>query len=164
MASTDFFLKIDGIPGESNDKTHKDEIDVLSFSWGASNTGTSSYGGGAGSGKVNIQDFHFTMKYNKASSLLFLNCANGKHIGKAVLSLRKSTGDGGQKEYMVYTFSDIVISSYQTGASGGGDPIPTESVSFNFAKVEMAYKPQDSKGALGAEIKHGWDVKLNDRA
>ena len=164
MAATDFFLKIDGIPGESEDKSHAGEIDVLSFSWGASNTGTSAYGGGAGSGKVNIQDFHFTMKYNKASSLVFLHCANGKHIPTAKLSLRKSTGDGGQKEYMVYTFTDLVITSYQTGASGGGDPIATESISFNFAKVEMGYKPQDKGGALGAEIKHGWDVKKNDKA
>lgn len=161
MASTDFFLKIDGIPGESQDKTHKDEIDVLSFSWGATNTGTSSYGSGAGSGKVNVQDFHFTMKYNKASSLLFLNCANGKHIGKAVLSLRKSTGEGGQKEYMTYTFTDIVISSYQTGASGGGDPIPTESISFNCTEVEYEYKVQNNQNKLENGPKAKLNTKLN---
>jgi len=163
MSQADFFLKIDGIPGESTDSKHSGEIELLSFSWGASNTGTSSYGTGAGSGKVNIQDFHFTMKYNKASALLFLRCADGSHIGKGVFSLRKSTGAGGQSDYMIYTFTDLVISSYQTGASGGGDPIPTEQVSFNFTKVEMEYKPQDSKGVLGASIKHGWDVKLNQK-
>lgn len=165
MASTDYFLKIDGIDGESEDKNHSKEIDVLSYSFGASNTGTSSYGGGAGSGKVNMQDFHFTMKHNKASALLFLACANGKVIPKAVLSLRKPTGDGGQKEFLVYTFSDLMISSYSSGGQGSGDPIPTESISFNFVKIEMGYKPQNTKtGALDPEIKHGWDLKANDKA
>ncbi len=68
--AVDYFLKIDGIPGESKDHKHKDEIDILSWSWGESQTGTMRTGGGGGAGKVNMQDFHFVMKVNKATPKL----------------------------------------------------------------------------------------------
>jgi len=164
MAAVDYFLKIDGIPGEASDAKHKGEIDVLSWNWGASNTGTMAYGGGGGSGKVNMQDFHFTMKFNKASPLFLLRCADGSHVKNGILSCRKSTGDGGQQEYLVITFTDLIISHYQTGGSGGHDPIPTESIAFNFAKVEIDYKEQALDGSLKPSVKHGWDLKQNQKA
>ncbi len=163
MAAVDYFLKIDGIDGESGDSKHSNQIDVLSWNFGASNTGTMSYGSGGGSGKVNMQDFHFTMKFNKASPLFLLRCADGSHIKSGILYCRKSTGEGGQQEYLTYTFSDLLISHYQTGGAGGHDPIPTESIAFNFAKIELEYKPQLISGGLGAAVKHGWDVKKNEK-
>jgi type VI secretion system secreted protein Hcp len=75
----DAFLKIEGIDGESLEKNHKDEIEIESFSWGATQQGASSHGTGAGAGKVSMQDFHFVMRHNSASPTLFLFCANGKH-------------------------------------------------------------------------------------
>lgn len=161
MSSADYFLKIEGIDGESKDEKHSDEIEIMSFSFGASNTGTSSMGTGAGSGKVNIHDFSFVKIIDKASSNLFKQVANGKHIATATLSCRKSTGDGGQQDYLIIKFSDVVISSYQCGGSSGGSPIPSESISLNFTKIEYDYKPQNEKGALGASVKGGWDTKLN---
>ncbi len=163
MAQTDFFLKIEGIEGESADQVHKNEIDVLSFGWGAGNTGTMAYGGGGGAGKVKMHDFHFTMKFNKASPLLMMRCADLKHIPKAKLSCRKPTGDGGQQEYLVVTMSDILVSNYQTGGHGGDDPIPVDSISLNFSKIEFDYKPQKSDGSLGVSIVNGWDVKENKK-
>jgi type VI secretion system secreted protein Hcp len=67
MAVVDYFLKIDGIQGESQDKTHKNEIQLNSFSWGASNMGTSATGGGAGAGKVQFSDFSITKSVDTAS-------------------------------------------------------------------------------------------------
>ena len=154
--AVDFFLKIDGIPGESSDDKHKDEIDVLSWSWGANQTGTMSYGGGGGAGKVNFQDFHFTMRMNKATPKLILSCSNGEHIKKAVFVARKAGKE--QQEYMKIVFSDILVSNYSTG--GGGDE-PIESISLNFSKVEMEYKPQKSDGTLGDPIPVGWNLKEN---
>ena len=93
MALVDYFLKIDGCPGESMDAKHKDEIHILSFSFGASQSGTMAFGGGGGAGKVQMQDFHFMMNVNKASPVLFQKCATGEHIPKATLTARKATGD-----------------------------------------------------------------------
>jgi type VI secretion system secreted protein Hcp len=156
--ATDFFLKIEGIPGESKDGKHKDEIDLLSWSWGATQTGGFAYGGGGGAGKVSMQDFHFTMKVNKATPKLVLHCANGKHIPKAVLTVRKAGGE--QQEYLKYSFYDLLVSSYQTGGSDGTD-IPTESISLNYSKFEIEYKEQDQKGALQGAVKAMWDMKTN---
>jgi type VI secretion system secreted protein Hcp len=164
MARTDIFLKIDGIDGESEDGKHKDWIDVLSWSFGATQQGSASYGGGMGTGKVNMGDFHFTMKMNKASPNLFLACCNGKVL-KAHLKARKPTGTGGQDPFLEVKFTDIIISSYQTGGSEGGDNVPTESISFNFSKVEMGYKFQDTKsGALRQGPQIAYDVKKNEGA
>lgn len=157
--ATDFYLKIDGIPGESKDAKHKDEIDLLSWSWGESNQGGFAYGGGGGSGKVSMNDFHFAMKVNKATPKLILACACGEHIPKAVLTIRKAGKE--QQEFLKYTFTDMLISSYQTGGSAGGDEVPTESVSFNYSKIEVEYKEQDAKGGLGGAVKAHWDLKSN---
>lgn len=156
--ATDFFLKIDTIPGESKDSVHKGEIDVMSWSWGASNAGTMAYGGGGGAGKVSMQDFHFTMRVNKATPKLILACARTAHIPKAVLTVRKAGGK--QEEYLKYTFSDLSVSSYQTGGSDGTD-IPVESVSLNYTKIEVEYAEQKKDGGLEAYVRTHWDLKAN---
>ena len=161
MAAVDFFLKIDGIEGESADGKHKGEIDLESWSWGASQAGGSSFGGGGGAGKVSMQDFHFTMKVNKATPKLILACANGQHIKNALLTCRKAGGK--QEEFLQYTFHDLLISSYQTGGSGGADIVPTEQISFNYAKMKVEYKEQKSDGTLGGVIAAGWDLKKNEK-
>ena len=161
MANVDYFLKIDGIEGESKDDKHGSEIEVLSFSFGANQLGTHEAGQGGGGGKVAMQDFHFVMKVNKASPKLFLACATGEHIKKAVLVCRKAGST--QQEYVTYTFSDLIVSNYQTGGSGGSDIIPTDQISLNFAKIEFEYKTQDEKGILGKPVKVGYDLKANKK-
>jgi len=156
--AVDYFLKIDGIPGESQDDKHKGEIDVMSWSWGESQTGTMSAGGGGGAGKVDMQDFHFVMHVNKATPKLILACAGGDHIKKAVLTCRKAGKT--QQEFLLYTFSDVLISSYQTGGSHG-EAIPNEQVSLNYSKMEVEYKAQKADGSLDGGIKTGWDTKGN---
>ncbi|HMM33266.1 MAG TPA: type VI secretion system tube protein Hcp [Thermoanaerobaculia bacterium] len=155
----DYFLKIDGIEGESADAKHKGEIDVLSWSWGASQSGTMQFGGGGGAGKVQMQDFGFTMRINKATPKLFLHCANGAHIKQAVLTARKAGKE--QQEYLKLTFTDILVSSYQTGGSGDSDVVPIESISLNFAKIEFEYKEQKADGTLSGPIKTHYDLKTN---
>ena len=159
MAQVDFFLKIDGIEGESADSKHKGEIDLESWSWGESQAGTHAGGGGGGAGKVHMQDFHFVMKMNKASPALFLRCATGEHIKKAVLTCRKAGKE--QQEYMKVTMSDLLVSSYQTGGSGHAEIVPTDQVSLNFSKVEWEYKEQKADGTLGGATKAGYDLKAN---
>jgi type VI secretion system secreted protein Hcp len=156
--AVDYFLKIDGIPGESTDNKHKNEIDILSWSWGESNSGSHAYGGGGGAGKVALNDFSFTMNVNKASPKLFLSCANGSHIKEALLICRKAGKE--QQEYLKIKFTDLLVSSYQTGGSSG-DVVPVESVTFNFDKIEISYAPQKKEGGLDSPVVHNWSQKEN---
>jgi type VI secretion system secreted protein Hcp len=158
MAHCDYFLKIDGIEGESKDAKHKGSIDISSFSWSEMQTGTSSSGGGSGSGKVAMQDAHFTMTVSKASPKIMLACANGEHFKRAVLTCRKAGKD--QQEFLKYTFSDLLVSSFQTGGSSGGVS-PTETFTLNFSKIEVEYKEQQAAGTLSGTIKAAWDLKQN---
>jgi type VI secretion system secreted protein Hcp len=160
--ATDFFLKLDGIKGESKDHKHKDEIQLESFSWGATQSASFGAGGGGGAGKVSFQDFHFVMKINKASPTLLQNCASGKHIPTAVLTARKA----GEKpmEYLKVKFSDVLVSSFQTGGNSGGE-IPMEQVSLAFGAINVEYYEQDDKGqALPGAVIASWDIKKNVKA
>jgi type VI secretion system secreted protein Hcp len=152
------FLKLDGIKGESADKSHKDEIAVLAWSWGMSNSGSAHLGGGAGSGKVNVQDLSLTKYIDVSSPDLMLSCCNGKHIPKAQLTVRKAGENA--LEYMIIKFEDILVASVSTGGSGGEDRL-TENVTLNFAKVNVEYTQQDAKGGAGPKPKMGWDIPAN---
>lgn len=159
--AVDMFLKITDIPGESRDDKHKDEIEILSFSWGVSQfAAPASGGGGAGAGKADFQDFSFVVPVSKASPKLFLACASGQHLQEAVLTVRKAGAE--QVEFLSYKLSDCLVSSYQEGGSSG-DTVPIDSFSLNFSKIEMSYKEQDAKGGLGAETKAGWDLGANKK-
>ena len=155
--AVDYFLKIKGIEGESKDSKHSNEIDVLSFSWGETQTGTHAGGGGGGAGKVSMQDFHFVMKTNKASPKLLLACANGEHIPEAIMVCRKAGKD--QQDFMKLKFYDLLVSSYQTGGSSTGDEIPMDQISLNYAKIEYEYREQNADGTMQGPIKAGYDLK-----
>ncbi len=157
-SNSDFFLKMDGIPGESTDISHKDWIEVLSYSFGLTNKGGGVFGGGSSSGKAVFNDFTITTRMDKSSPLLFQYAASGKHIPEVIISARKK-GEVKQ-DYLIIKMNDVLITSYQTGGSDG-DPIPTESLSLNFSKIEIEYRQQKSDGSLGTPIKAGWNVKLN---
>jgi type VI secretion system secreted protein Hcp len=153
----DYFLRIDGVPGESLDSKHKGEIDVESWSWGEANP-VPPGGGGGGAGKVQMQDFNFTARFSKASPNLMLACASGKHFKGAVLTARKA--GKGQQDFLTFSLSDVLVSAYQTGGVEG-EVVPGDSVSLNFAKIQVEYKQQNPDGTLGGSIKAGWDVKQN---
>jgi type VI secretion system secreted protein Hcp len=161
MALVDYFLKLEGIDGESTDHKYKGSIDVESWSWGETQSGTHHAGGGGGAGKVAMQDFHFVMKVSKASPKLMLACADGEHIKKAELTCRKAGKE--QQEYLKITMKDLLVSSYQTGGSGHADIVPVDQISMNFSAIEIEYKEQKPDGTLGGATKAGWDVKANKK-
>ena len=154
----DMFIKIGELKGESRDKVHKDEIDVLAWSWGISNSGSAQVGGGAGAGKCNVQDLSFTKYLDKASPDLMLACCNGKHFPKATLTVRKA-GEN-PLEYLQITMEDLIITSLSTGGSGGEDRL-TENVTLNFARVKVNYKEQTPTGGVGDKPEMGWNVAEN---
>jgi type VI secretion system secreted protein Hcp len=159
--ASDYLLKIDGIKGESLDAKHKDEIEVESFSWGATQPGSFATGGGGGAGKVSFQDIHFTTRASVASPNLMFACASGQHIKVATLTVRKAGKD--QQEYYIIKLSDSLVSSYQSGGSEGSNAVPVDQFSLNFAKIEFEYKAQKPDGTLGAPVKTGWDLKATKK-
>jgi type VI secretion system secreted protein Hcp len=160
VAAVDYFLKIDGIQGESRDAKHKGEIDLESFSWGeTAGAAAPGSGGGGGAGKVHMDDLHVVMKLNKASPLLFLACATGQHLKQAILTARKA--GKAQLEFLVFKFTDLLVSSYHT--SGSTDVEPTDQVAFNFGRIDVEYRPQSPDGSPGPPVKAGWDVKANKK-
>ena len=158
MAAADYFIKFDGINGESVDAKHKNEIDVESWSWGETHAAAGPSGSGAGAGKVSMQDFQFVMGLNRASIGLMKACATGEHIKTATLSGTRGVKD--QQEYLTFKFQDVLVSSFQTGGSEDA-VVPTDSVSFNFAKLEVEYKPQKADGSLGSPVEFRYDLKTN---
>jgi type VI secretion system secreted protein Hcp len=155
----DFFLHIDGVPGESKDAKHQDWLDVFAWSWGESHSAIASPAGG-GAGKANFQDVTVTTPISKASPALFLACAAGKHFKQAKLTGRHR--GGAPDDFLTWTFSDVLVTSFQTGASEGQDTI-VENVSLNFSKVAVSYKGQKADGSLDAPVTAGWDIKKNTK-
>lgn len=157
--AVDIYLKVADIAGESQDAGHKGEIDVLSWSWGLSQTGTMHMGGGGGAGRVNVQDLSFTHHVDKASPNLMKFCCNGKHFPEAKLTVRKA-GEN-PLEYMVITMNDVLISGVSTGAAGS-DERQTENVTLNFGAVKVSYQPQKKDGSKdGGPIEMSWNIAKN---
>ncbi len=156
--AVDMFIKIGDLKGEARDKAHAGEIDVLAWSWGASNSGNAHMGGGQGAGKVNVQDLSFTKYIDKSSPDLMLYCCNGKHIPEAKLVVRKA-GET-PLEYLTITMNDLIVTSVSTGGSGGEDRL-TENVTLNFAKVKVDYTEQTAAGVAGDKPKMSWDIAGN---
>jgi len=159
--AVDMFFKIGTIKGESKADKHVGEIDVLAWSWGMSNSGTAHMGGGAGAGKVSMQDISFTKYIDNSTNELCLCCASGDHIGEALLTVRKAGKE--QQEYLKIKLEDVFVSSYSTGGSGGEDRL-TENITLNFAKVLLEYSEQKEDGSLAAAKPFSWDIPAGKKA
>ena len=156
MAS-DIFAKLGDIKGESLDDKHKDEIELLSWSWGVTNAKAPLTGSGGGKGKATFHDLSFTHKIDKASPLLLQGCATGQHLKEATITRRKA--GKGQQEYLVIKMNDVVITSVAEEDGGGSSQV--ETVTLAFAKVDLEYRPQKSDGSLDAGIHFKYDIKAN---
>lgn len=156
--AVDMFLILDGIKGEAQDDKHKDSIDVLAWSWGEVNSGTTHVGGGGGAGKVSAQDLSVTKWVDKSSTALLGKCATGEHIKTGKLIVRKAGGK--PVEYIVIDLKEILVTSVQTGGSGGEDRL-TENISLNFKEIEFHYTIQDDQGNAGATSDFGYNYAEN---
>ena len=156
MAS-DIFAKLGDIKGESLDDKHKDEIELLSWSWGVTNAKAPLTGSGGGKGKATFHDLSFTHKIDKASPLLLQGCATGQHLKEATITRRKA--GKGQQEYLVIKMNDVVITSVAEEDGGGSSQV--ETVTLAFAKVDLEYRPQKQDGSLDAGIHFKYDIKAN---
>jgi type VI secretion system secreted protein Hcp len=156
MAS-DIFAKIGDIKGESLDSKHKDEIEVLSFSWGVTNPANIKASGGGGAGKATFTDLSFLHSIDKASPNLLKACATGAHLKEATITHRKA--GKGQQEYLIIKMNDVIVTGVALADSSG--VAGSETVSMAFAKVDLEYKPQKPDGSLDAGIHFKFDIKAN---
>ena len=156
--AVDMFLKLGDIKGESQDDKHKDELDVLSWSWGMTQSGTTHLGSGGGAGKVAVNDLHVTKFVDKASPNLHLACCTGKHYDQALLTIRKA-GDK-PVEYYKLTLEEVLVSSVSMGGQGSDDRL-TENVTLNFAKFKSEYTPQKPDGSGDAAVEGTFHIAKN---
>jgi type VI secretion system secreted protein Hcp len=158
--AVDMFLRIEGIKGESKDSKKTDHIQVLSWKWDVSQTGTAGAGTGLTAGKVEHHDIEITKLVDKASPILYKFCCNGDHIPSADLYVRKAAGGNEALEYIVIHFEDLVITSFNLGGRPQADQIE-EVVKLNYAKVQITYTPQDNKGQGMPPVLAGWNLQEN---
>ena len=156
-SGTDYFLKVDGVDGESQDSKHKNEIQILSYESKVSNSSSLGTGGGGGTGHSTHGDFIVVKNVDKASPKLFEQCATGKPVTSVNLTGRKAGGD--QQEFLIVTMSDVLVSSVVPYSTGRGDRLPEERVTFNYSKIELEYKEQKPDGTMGGSTKAGYNVK-----
>ena len=156
--AVDYFLKLDGIPGESTDAKHKGEIDLVAFSWGVSQAGSSGPGVGVSAGKAIFDDLLAVARTSKASPKLWLACASGQHLTTAVLTCRKGSGKT-PVEFLKITLSDVTITSYEI--DGSDEELPLDQVALAFAKVETEFVSVDATGKAQPAVTTGWDLKKN---
>ena len=156
--ATDNFIRIGDIKGESLDDRHRDEIDVLSWAWGVTQSGTIAAGGGGGTGKASFSDLSFVHHIDKATPVLMQACATGEHVKEATLTVRKA--GKGQQEFLIVKMSDVIITAVQPSVSGG-DGGMLEQISLSCAQVDLAYSPQKADGSLDASIHFKFDMRAN---
>jgi len=157
--AADIFLKIADIKGESRDDKHKDEIEVLSWSWGMTQSGTIHGGGSAGSGKANVQDLMITKHVDRSTPILLKTCLSGAHLKDATLTVRRNTG-GKALEYVKIKMKGAVISSINASGSGP-DERASEQLGINFAQVEFEYVPAKPDGSAEPGVLATWDLNKN---
>jgi len=154
--AVDFFLKLDGIPGESVDDKHKDWIQILSFSWGASQVTSVAGTGGSGAGKADLADLSIMKFLDKSSTPLFKSLTTGGHIKTGSMEAVKSGGNG--KPFLKVDFKELFVTSVQLS---GSSEIPTESVSFSYNEIKTEYSTQDEKGVITTAGSVTFNTKTN---
>lgn len=158
--AVDAFLKIDGIEGESVDKSHGKEIDILAWSWGLAQGGSFHQGGGGGAGKVSVQDLSFTHYIDKSSPVAVMSCCDGSQYKSATLVVRKAGKT--PLEYLKIVMTDVMVTSVSMGGSAGEERL-TQNVTLNFAKFKITYQPQKADGGKdGGPVESEWDIAKNN--
>ncbi|HYV81443.1 MAG TPA: type VI secretion system tube protein Hcp, partial [Streptosporangiaceae bacterium] len=113
-----------------------------------------------GTGKVHVQDLHITKPIDKASPLLMLACASGRHFTSAVLTAQRPGTE--PLDYLTISLGGVMVNSYQIEAPAG-QPRPADQVSFSFRQIEIGYRPQLPDGSLDQPVSAGWDVVANHK-
>lgn len=156
--AVNMFLKLDTIAGESTNVNHKDEIEILSFSWGVSNSPTLG-ATGAAAGKAVPSDVSFVIRSGLASPPLFLACVQGRHLKQGLFVIENAAADSpNPADVYTLTLTDVLVSSYQ---SSGASDAPFDSFSLAFRSLRLKEIAESPTGAIGKSTEAGWDFAKN---
>lgn len=158
----DIYIKINGIDGESLDADHKNEIDVINWSWNIHQEANMHSGSGGGAGKASVEDLEFEHFVDRSSPNLMKYCLTGKHIDEAKLTVRKAGGN--PLEYLKLTLSDVVVTKVQPYGNSEDSVRIREKVSLSFARVKQEYTVQNAQGGSGGAVTAGFDIQKNKEA
>ena len=160
LGGASYFLKIEGIRGESQDRQHKEEIELQSFAWGNSIAYPQGDASETASGKVTFQNFQFAAPASKAGPQLMLHCATGQPIKSAVMTGRKESGRA-PLEYLKITLEDVLVASYFSSGSSGDGGAPMDTISLKFGKIEVEHREFKADGSIGNTVKVSFDIAKN---
>lgn len=149
------YLIIKGIDGPSTSLSNA--IDILSFSFGCSNTatfGSAASGGESRAGRADVSNVSIMKVTDKTTPMLFDACTSGDYIDSVDLQYFKAMGNKQECYYKLH-MEKVVITSHQIS---GSNENPTESVSFAFSKIKVSYNPEKD-GKLQGFVDKGWDVE-----
>ncbi|MBF6988527.1 Hcp family type VI secretion system effector [Cupriavidus sp. IK-TO18] len=158
----DTFLMINGIDGESQDSSHKNEIELLAWDWTIEQQSTMHAGSGGGAGKATVSDLSFEHYIDRASPNLMKYCLTGKHINEAVLVVRKAGGN--PLEYLKLTMTDVIVTKVSPRGSVDDEVRMREQVALSFSRVKQEYVVQNAQGGSGGAVTAGYDIKGNKEA
>ena len=153
MGAGDMFLSVNGarhgqINGEAHDDKHKNEIEVLAWSWGMQ--GRASLGGGTATGKATMRELRIVKRVDKASTALMAAVRTNEAIKEAVLTVRK-VGKIPLEYFKIKIEDGRVMALDIESSDESASPILLEKVTFSFNKISVEYTPQGPDGhALGS--------------
>ena len=153
------FIKFDGVDGEAQDKDHKGWSDILSFSWGLHKAGAGATGQTRRRGVATVEDVVCTKEYDKSSPKLAEAVCLGKIFPKVEIHDTTTYGDGNRAVFLKYELKNVMVSSHNVSAAGGGDAVPTETMSLNFEEVKQTYVEYDAKGGKKGNVEMTWKVE-----
>jgi len=154
--AVDYYLKLDGIQGEAQDANHKDEVQIMSWSWGGSQVTSVAGTGGSGAGKVSLSDLSVMTYFDKATPKFFKSLAKGDHIKTGTLTAIKAGAEG--KPYLKVDLQELFVTSLQVSASS---EIPTISVSFSYNEIKIDYSTQNEQGQVTSTGPVTYNTKSN---
>lgn len=144
MAKDDLFLKVDGCKGNSADKAHAGEIDVLSWSWGMQ--GNLDAHTGRAQSRSTVHEFEFEKRVDPASTSLMSALRTNKPIPKAVLTVREA-GGANPLEYLKVTMEKALITAFRAETRQLPEgPATIEKVRIGFQKIRIEYQDQANTG------------------
>ena len=154
--AVDYFLKLADVPGESVAQNHSGEIQVLSWSWGGTQTSTVSATTGSGAGKVSLSDLNLMIEFDSSSAKLLKGLTQGAHYATATLAAVKS--GAANSNYMTLDLTEVFIASLQLSASS---EVPSASLSLTYKTYTYNYFQQKSDGTVTNAGTTSYDVTTN---
>jgi type VI secretion system secreted protein Hcp len=120
-----YYLKLDGVRGESTSPRHVEEIELTSFQWGMG-----IHTGGSGVGRAQISDLRVMKAQDRTSPQLWAACTTGQPFEEAIVTIEDISDRGSLMKFVKFTMNDVLVDSVKGDSRG-------ETVGLTFVSVRM---------------------------